>query len=468
VGRARPGAAGDEPGRSRVGGRGPCTPRRSGDRAQPPDTDGRHDERFLPRPLREPLRRLLRPLPRRGAARPSAARRHHPVPQPAGARAGQRRSAAGGGHRQRRPGRRAPAVGDDGGEDHPPVPGPVERRPRPAARLPRGADAPGGAARRAAVPHPRRQARPAGRPPGVPRPRLHLHRPGAPALRARPEPGLPGWAGAARARRHPRDPAAGRHGRRPARWRAARRPRRRPVQHPDAGRVRARSDRDGPQRPHRPGDRPGGRDRADGRGALPAPQEQPGAHRRGRRRQDRDRRGHRRADRGGRRPGDAAGPAAGRAGPHRPGGRHPSPGRLRGAAEEGDRRDPGAQRRGDGLHRRAAHRRRRGRRRGLERRGQHAQARTGPRRAAHHRRHDARRVPTQHREGRRPGAPVPADPGAGAQRRAHRADPVRPARPLRGPPRGALHRRRHPGRGGAVGPLRPRPSPAGQGGSAAG
>jgi len=52
-----------------------------------------------------------------------------------------------------------------------------------------------------------------------------------------------------------------------------------PVEHADARRVRPQPDRDGPQRPDRPGDRPGGRDRADRRGALPAAQEQPGAHR---------------------------------------------------------------------------------------------------------------------------------------------------------------------------------------------
>ena len=61
----------------------------------------------------------------------------------------------------------------------------------------------------------------------------------------------------------------------------------------------------------------------------------------------------------------------------------------------------------DPVHRRAAHARRRGRRRGRDRRHQRAQARALARRGAVHRRHDARRVPQVHREGRRARAPLP-------------------------------------------------------------
>ena len=84
------------------------------------------------------------------------------------------------------------------------------------------------------------------------------------------------------------------------------------------------------------------------------------------------------------------------------------PRRVRGAAQgraEGDRR---RRRRGHHVHRRAAHHRRRRRRRGRGRRRQHDQADARPRRAAHDRRDDARRVPQAHREGRRARAPVPA------------------------------------------------------------
>ncbi len=146
----------------------------------------------------------------------------------------------------------------------------------------------------------------------------------------------------------------------------------------------------GPGRADRPGHRPGRRDRADRRGAVPPGQEQPGADRRGRGGQDRHRRGHRAAHRGRRRAADAGRQAGGAARAVRRGGRHPLPGRLRGAAEADHRRDPRARRRADHLHRRAAHPGRRGRQqRGRDGRGQHAQARAGPWRAARHRRHHA-------------------------------------------------------------------------------
>ena len=59
-------------------------------------------------------------------------------------------------------------------------------------------------------------------------------------------------------------------------------------------------------------------------------------------------------------------------------------------------------------------------RRGRDGRRQHDQADAGPRRAAHGRRHHARRVPPAHREGPRAGAPVPAGP----RRRAEVEDTV--------------------------------------------
>ena len=81
-------------------------------------------------------------------------------------------------------------------------------------------------------------------------------------------------------------------GTRPAPDPSARRGRGRTAQrHPDPRQVRPRPDRAGPRGPYRPGDRPGGGDRADHRGARPARQEQPRPHRRGGRRQDRHRGG---------------------------------------------------------------------------------------------------------------------------------------------------------------------------------
>ena len=71
------------------------------------------------------------------------------------------------------------------------------------------------------------------------------------------------------------------------------------------------------------------------------------------------------------------------------------------------------------LHRRAAHPRRRGRGRGRDGRRQHAQAGAGPRRAALHRRHHARRVPQAHREGRGARAALPAGDGGRAVGRGH-------------------------------------------------
>ena len=79
------------------------------------------------------------------------------------------------------------------------------------------------------------------------------------------------------------------------------------------------------------------------------------------------------------------------------------------------------------VHRRDPHPRRRRRRRGRDRRRQHPQADAGPRRAADHRRDHPRRVPQVRREGRRAGAPLPADPGRRAVDRPHHRHPARAA-----------------------------------------
>ena len=86
------------------------------------------------------------------------------------------------------------------------------------------------------------------------------------------------------------------------------------------------------------------------------------------------------------------------------------------------------------LHRRAAHPGRRGRRRGRDGRRQHAQAGAGPRRAALHRRHHARRVPQAHREGRGAGAALPAGAGAASPRWRTPSRSCAASRSVRGPP----------------------------------
>ncbi len=102
------------------------------------------------------------------------------------------------------------------------------------------------------------------------------------------------------------------------------------------------------------------------------------------------------------------------------------------------------------LHRRAAHGRRRGQGRRRDGRRQPAQADAGPRRAALHRRHHARRVPQAHREGRGARAALPAGAGGPAVGRGHHLDPARPAGALRSASRRAHQGRGAGGRGGAV------------------
>ena len=213
----------------------------------------------------------------------------------------------------------------------------------------------------------------------------------------------------------------------------------------------------------RSGDRPRRRDPARDPGAAAADQEQPGADRRARRRQDGDRRGPGAAHRRRRGARFAQGQARPRPRHGAAARRREVPRRVRGAAEERAEGSRPGRRPDDRLHRRAPHhgRRRQGRRR--DRRRQHAQARAGARRAALHRRDHARRIPQVHREGRRARAALPEDPGRRAERRGDDRDPARPAGEVRGAPRRRDHRPGDRRRGRALAPLHHRPLPARQG-----
>ncbi len=94
------------------------------------------------------------------------------------------------------------------------------------------------------------------------------------------------------------------------------------------------------------------------------------------------------------------------------------------------------------VHRRIAHacRRRQGGR--GDGRLQHAEAGLGPRRIALRRRHDARRVPQEHREGRGTGAALPAGLCRRAVGRGHDFDPARHQGEIRAASRRAHHRLR--------------------------
>ena len=109
-------------------------------------------------------------------------------------------------------------------------------------------------------------------------------------------------------------------------------------------------------------------------------------------------------------PGGPEGQARRRARPRRAHRRGQVPRRVRGAPQGRPQGDQGQRRPGHPVHRRAAHGRRRRRGRGRDGRLQPAQADARPRRAAHDRRDDPRRVPQAHREGRRARAPLPAGP----------------------------------------------------------
>ncbi len=91
------------------------------------------------------------------------------------------------------------------------------------------------------------------------------------------------------------------------------------------------------------------------------------------------------------------------------------------------------------------------------------EADAGPRRAARGRRDHPRRVPQAHREGRGAGAALPAGARRRARHRRHDRDPARAEGALRGPPRGADHRRGDRRRGHPLRALHRRPLPARQG-----
>ena len=264
-------------------------------------------------------------------------------------------------------------------------------------------------------------------------------------------------------------------GRRTDRRRAARRPHRRPRQpqgHQPGGGVDVRGarevlrrpDRGSPRGATRPGDRQGRRDQARHPGAVPSYEEQPGADRRARGRQDCGGRGPRPARRGRRRTRLPQGPPPPVARPGRDGGGREVPRRVRGAAQGRARGDQGRRRPDHHVHRRAAHRRRRRRGRRLRHgRRQHAQADAGAWRAAHDRRHDPRRVPRADREGPRAGAPVPAGVRRRTECRGHHPDPAGHPGEVRGAPRRADHRRRARGCRDPVRPLHHRAPAPGQG-----
>ena len=194
----------------------------------------------------------------------------------------------------------------------------------------------------------------------------------------------------------------------------------------------------------------------------PPHQEQPGAARRGRRRQDGDRRGLRPDDRRRQRARAAARPADRRAGSGDDGRRHEVPRPVRGADQGRDERGPPGQEH-DPVHRRAAHPGRRRRRRRGDRRLQRAQA--GPGRGEvqcigattldEYRKYIEKDGALERRF-----QTIMVEPPS--KNEAAR-DPPRPARPLRGAPPRADHRRGPRGLGRAVGSLHHRPLPARQG-----
>ena len=110
---------------------------------------------------------------------------------------------------------------------------------------------------------------------------------------------------------------------------------------PGAREVRPRPHRRGAGRQARPGHRPGRGDPAGHPGPQPADEEQPGAHRRAGRRQDRHRRGPRAAHRAGRRPRGPQGQARRQPRPGRAHRRGEVPGRVRGAPQGRPQGDQG-------------------------------------------------------------------------------------------------------------------------------
>ena len=144
-------------------------------------------------------------------------------------------------------------------------------------------------------------------------------------------------------------------------------------------------------------------------------------------------------------------------------GRQQIPRRVRGAAQGGVAGSHLGRRGHHPVHRRIAHARRR--RQGGRRDGrlQHAEAGAGARRIALRRRDDPRRIPQEHREGRRARTPLPADLCRRAVGRGHDLDPARHQGEIRIAPRRAHHRRRDRRRRDPGQPLHHRPLSARQG-----
>ena len=267
------------------------------------------------------------------------ARRRHAVLQRRDARAAATRGPDGAGMGQPRPRQRPP-----------PVRGVARRRGAPRSRADRrGSGRDRRAARgrgRASRANGRRTLALAGceggapcRVRGVAGARGVLCRAGARAARARAGHRERGGTAARAIRHHPHEAPRRGHPRCRGRRFASR-----DVEDPEAGRVRPRPDRRSARGQARPGDRPSRRDRPDDRDPLAADEEQPCAARRAGRRQDSDRRGDRPADRQRRGARDVGGEPGHRARPRGDDRRDEVPRRVRGAAEDGDRR--GSRRRG--------------------------------------------------------------------------------------------------------------------------
>jgi ATP-dependent Clp protease ATP-binding subunit ClpC len=152
-----------------------------------------------------------------------------------------------------------------------------------------------------------------------------------------------------------------------------------------------------------------------------------------------------------------------RARPGDDGRRHEVPRPVRRAHQGGDERSSPRQEH-DPVHRRAAHARRRRRRRRARSTPATCSSRRSPRRDPVHRRHDARRVPQVHREGRRARAPLPDRSWSSRRAREQTIEILKGLRDqVRSAPPRADHRRRARSGRRALEPLHHRPLPAGQG-----